>query len=155
MILNDIKDLKRMLLVAAANMFIYVSILVGVIEYTQFINSQVYTDLKISVVNNPVTDVIEFRLSGNKPYQCDAKSTVVEAYNTVTNEIIHITKFKEMYIHNTRPGELVTNEWSMYVPESLKPGRYSIKTVGFFNCQHRIWAKEKIQLYDKIELIVE
>jgi hypothetical protein len=125
------------------------------ISYISFDNAFVFQDIKIEIVNNPVTgEEIEFAMIGSKKYECASTRVYGTAYDQDHN-MITLDRFTKQYVRNTRPGEAVPNTWSLQRPKDLHPGDWRVSITGEFTCNHLIFQTTKIQTYDNILLVVE
>jgi hypothetical protein len=125
------------------------------ISYMSFDNAFVFQDIKIEIINNPVTgEEIEFAMIGSKKYECASIRVYGTAYHR-DHKMITLDRFTKQYVRNTRPGEAVPNTWSLQKPKDLHPGEWRVSITGEFTCNHLIFQTTKIQTYDNILLIVE
>ena len=125
------------------------------ISYMSFDNAFVFQDIKIEIINNPVTgEEIEFAMIGSKKHECASTRVYGTAYDQDHN-MITLDRFTKQYVRNTRPGEAVPNTWSLQRPKDLHPGEWRVSITGEFKCNHLIFQIEKIQTYDNILLVVE
>ena len=125
------------------------------ISYMSFDNAFVFQDIKIEIINNPVTGKeIEFAMIGSKKYECASTRVYGTAYDR-DHKMITLDRFTKQYVRNTRPGEAVPNTWSLQKPKDLHPGEWRVSMTGEFKCNHLIFQTTKIQTYDNILLIVE
>lgn len=125
------------------------------ISYMSFDNAFVFQDIKIEIINNPVTgEEIEFAMIGSKKYECASTRVYGTAYDR-DHKMITLDRFTKQYVRNTRPGEAVPNTWSLQKPKDLHPGEWRVSMTGEFTCNHLIFQTAKIQTYDNILLIVE
>ena len=124
------------------------------ISYISFSNAFVFQDIKIEIINNPVTgEEIEFAMIGSKKYECASTRVYGVAYKD-DNKLV-LDKFTKQYVRNTRPGENVPNTWSLQKPKDMHPGNWRVSITGEFKCNHLIFQTTKIQTYDNILLVVE
>jgi hypothetical protein len=125
------------------------------ISYISFSNAFVFQDIKIEIINNPVTgEEIEFAMIGSKKHECASTRVYGTAYDQDHN-MITLDRFTKQYVRNTRPGEAVPNTWSLQRPKDLHPGEWRVSITGEFKCNHLIFQTEKSQTYDNILLVVE
>ena len=125
------------------------------ISYMSFDNAFVFQDIKIEIINNPVTgEEIEFAMIGSKKYECASTRVYGTAYDR-DHKMITLDRFTKQYVRNTRPGEAVPNTWSLQKPKDMHPGEWRVSMTGEFTCNHLIFQTAKIQTYDNILLIVE
>jgi hypothetical protein len=125
------------------------------ISYISFSNAFVFQDIKIEIINNPVTgEEIEFAMIGSKKHECASTRVYGTAYDQDHN-MITLDRFTKQYVRNTRPGEAVPNTWSLQRPKDLHPGEWRVSITGEFKCNHLIFQTTKIQTYDNILLVVE
>lgn len=125
------------------------------ISYMSFDNAFVFQDIKIEIINNPVTgEEIEFAMIGSKKYECASTRVYGTAYDR-DHKMITLDRFTKQYVRNTRPGEAVPNTWSLQRPKDLHPGEWRVSITGEFKCNHLIFQTTKIQTYDNILLVVE
>ena len=125
------------------------------ISYMSFDNAFVFQDIKIEIINNPVTGKeIEFAMIGSKKYECASTRVYGTAYDR-DHKMITLDRFTKQYVRNTRPGEAVPNTWSLQKPKDMHPGNWRVSMTGEFKCNHLIFQTTKIQTYDNILLIVE
>lgn len=131
----------------------------GVI-YLNFLNQFVFTDLKIEITNNPITgnDDIHFLLTGTKRYECN--STNIWAVAVPNNDEdpskqVILKEFSKQYIHNRKPGEEITNTWSLVRPAEITPGIWNVTMYGEFECVYYILKAKKTQSYNNIRLEVK
>lgn len=149
--------IRIVLLNILSGLSLAVCIIFGV-TYISFKNANVFQDIKIEVVNNPVTqeDDIEFHMIGNKPYECASTAVYGVAYAEDKSHSHDLDAFTKQYVRNTRPNELVPNMWSMERPEDMiQGGRYRVTMYGKFMCNHWIFTVPKTAEYSNILLIVE
>jgi hypothetical protein len=125
------------------------------ISYISFSNAFVFQDIKIEIINNPVTgEEIEFAMIGSKKYECASTRVYGTAYDQ-DHKMITLDRFTKQYVRNTHPGEAVPNTWTLQRPKDLHPGEWRVSITGEFKCNHLIFQTTKIQTYDNILLIVE
>ena len=125
------------------------------ISYISFDNAFVFQDIKIEIINNPVTgEEIEFAMIGSKKYECASTRVYGTAYDQ-DHKMITLDRFTKQYVRNTRPGKAVPNTWSLQKPNDLHPGEWRVSITGEFKCNHLIFQTTKIQTYDNILLVVE
>jgi len=125
------------------------------ISYMSFDNAFVFQDIKIEIINNPVTgEEIEFAMIGSKKYECASTRVYGTAYDQ-DHKMITLDRFTKQYVRNTHPGEAVPNTWTLQRPKDLHPGEWRVSITGEFTCNHLIFQTTKIQTYDNILLIVE
>jgi len=125
------------------------------ISYMSFDNAFVFQDIKIEIINNPVTgEEIEFAMIGSKKYECASTRVYGTAYDR-DHKMITLDRFTKQYVRNTRPGEAVPNTWSLQKPKDMHPGNWRVSMTGEFTCNHLIFQTAKIQTYDNILLVVE
>jgi hypothetical protein len=125
------------------------------ISYMSFDNAFVFQDIKIEIVNNPVTgEEIEFAMIGSKKYECASTRVYGTAYDR-DHKMITLDRFTKQYVRNTHPGEAVPNTWSLQRPKDLHSGEWRVSITGEFKCNHLIFQTTKIQTYDNILLVVE
>ena len=151
---------KYMLFKAATNVISGISMVTLIslgVMYLSFKNEFVFSNIKIEVVNNPVThkEVIEFIMIGSKKHECNSTAVYGIAYEEFTNIPHKLDMFTKQYTHNTQHGTEVPNQWTLAMPESMKPGVYRVSMTGEFVCNYLIFQTEKSQTYDNILLTVE
>ena len=128
------------------------------VAYISFKNAFVFQDIKIEIVNNPITNEkdIEFFMVGYKKHECNSTAVYGIAYAEDGSNLHRLDAFTKQYLRNTRPGEEVPNSWQMEVPEGMRGGgRYRVSMTGEFVCNYLIFQTEKSQTYDNILLIVD
>ena len=128
------------------------------ITYVSFNNAFVFQDIKIEIINNPITNEkdIEFYMVGSKKHECNSTRVYGIAYAEDGSHSHRLDAFTKQYLRNTRPGEEVPNSWAMEVPDDLRHGgRYRVSMTGDFVCNYLIFTQEKSQTFDNILLIVE
>jgi len=129
-------------------------IIMGV-TYLSFKNTNVFQDVKIEIVNNPVSghDDIVFHMQGFKPYECASTDVYGEAFSADGSHSHKLTTFTKQAIRNTRPGVEVPNAWAMERPKDMnKGGRYFVTMTGEFICNHWAFKVPKTQSYHNILL---
>ena len=120
-----------------------------------FDNAFVFQDIKIEIINNPVTgEEIEFAMIGSKKHECASTRVYGTAYDQDHN-MITLDRFTKQYVRNTRPGEAVPNTWSLKMPNKMTQGDWRVSITGDFLCNYLIFQTEKSQTYDNILLVVE
>ena len=125
------------------------------ISYMSFDNAFVFQDIKIEIINNPVTgEEIEFAMIGSKKHECASTRVYGTAYDQDHN-MITLDRFTKQYVRNTRPGEAVPNTWSLKMPNKMTQGDWRVSITGDFLCNYLIFQTEKSQTYDNILLVVE
>jgi len=155
------KDKKFILVKAMTNIISGLSMVTIIslgIMYMSFDNAFVFTDTKISVVNNPIEQDqdIEFYMVGSKKYQCNSTAAYGVAHATDGSHTHDLNTFTKRYIQATAPGEAVENGWHMKVPDDMKHGgEYRVSMTGEFTCVHMIFKTHKVQVFDNIYLKVE
>ena len=155
------RDKKFILVKAMTNIISGLSMVTIIslgIMYMSFDNAFVFTDTKISVVNNPIEQDqdIEFYMVGSKKYQCNSTAAYGVAHATDGSHSHNLNTFTKRYIQATAPGERVENGWHMAVPEHMKKGgEYRVSMTGEFTCVHLIFKTQKIQVFDNIYLKVD
>ena len=155
------KDKKFILVKAMTNIISGLSMVTIIslgIMYMSFDNAFVFTDTKISVVNNPIEQDqdIEFYMVGSKKYQCNSTAAYGVAHATDGSHSHNLNTFTERYIQATAPGEAVENGWHMKVPDDMKHGgEYRVSMTGEFTCVHMIFKTHKKQVFDNIYLKVD
>ena len=155
------KDKKFILVKAMANIISGLSMVTIIslgIMYMSFDNAFVFTDTKISVVNNPIEQDqdIEFYMVGSKKYQCNSTAAYGVAHATDGSHSHNLNTFTKRYIQATAPGEAVENGWHMKVPDDMKHGgEYRVSMTGEFECVHMIFKTHKKQVFDNIYLKVD
>ena len=155
------KDKKFILVKAMANIISGLSMVTIIslgIMYMSFDNAFVFTDTKISVVNNPIEQDqdIEFYMVGSKKYQCNSTAAYGVAHATDGSHSHNLNTFTKRYIQATAPGEAVENGWHMKVPDDMKHGgEYRVSMTGEFTCVHMIFKTHKKQVFDNIYLKVD
>lgn len=128
------------------------------VSYMKFDNAFVFDDVKIEIVNNPVTKNadIDFMMIGSKKHECASTEVYGMAYSTKDGHTYRLDKFTKQYVRNTSPGIARPNQWSMSVPDEMSNGgEYRVSMTGVFTCNHLIFQTEKSQTYDNILLIVQ
>ena len=128
------------------------------VTYMSFKNANVFQDIKIEIVNNPITngDEIEFHMTGFKPYECASTAVYGVAYAEDGSYSHKLDAFTRQYLRNTRLGELVPNVFSMERPaDMIAGGRYRVTMFGDFICNHWIFKVPKTAEYNNILLLVE
>jgi hypothetical protein len=155
------KDKKFILVKAMTNIISGLSMVTIIslgIMYMSFDNAFVFTDTKISVVNNPIEQDqdIEFYMVGSKKYQCNSTAAYGVAHATDGSHSHNLNTFTKRYIQATAPGEAVENGWHMKVPDDMKHGgEYRVSMTGEFTCVHMIFKTHKKQVFDNIYLKVD
>ena len=155
------KDKKFILVKAMTNIISGLSMVTIIslgIMYMSFDNAFVFTDKKISVVNNPIEQDqdIEFYMVGSKKYQCNSTAAYGVAHATDGSHSHNLNTFTKRYIQATAPGEAVENGWHMKVPDDMKHGgEYRVSMTGEFTCVHMIFKTHKKQVFDNIYLKVD
>ena len=155
------KDKKFILVKAMTNIISGLSMVTIIslgIMYMSFDNAFVFTDTKISVVNNPIEQDqdIEFYMVGSKKYQCNITAAYGVAHATDGSHSHNLNTFTKRYIQATAPGEAVENGWHMKVPDDMKHGgEYRVSMTGEFTCVHMIFKTHKKQVFDNIYLKVD
>jgi hypothetical protein len=125
------------------------------ISYISFSNAFVFQDIKIEIINNPVTgEEIEFAMIGSKKHECASTRVYGTAYDQDHN-MITLDRFTKQYVRNTRPGEAVPNTWSLKMPNKMTQGDWRVSITGDFLCNYLIFQTVKSQTYDNILLVVE
>ena len=130
------KDKKFILVKAMTNIISGLSMVTIIslgIMYMSFDNAFVFTDTKISVVNNPIEQDqdIEFYMVGSKKYQCNSTAAYGVAHATDGSHTHDLNTFTKRYIQATAPGDRVENGWHMAVPEHMKKGgEYRVSMTG-------------------------
>ena len=151
---------KGIIVKAVANIVSGISMITLIvlgIMYMSFDNAFVFQDIKIEVVNNPITkgQNIEFMMIGSKKYECNSTQVYGIAYHKDGHKH-RLDKFTKQYTRNVRPGEEMPNQWAMLVPDDMvEGGVYRVSMTGDFICNYLIFQTEKSQTYDNILLIVE
>jgi len=155
------RDKKFILVKAMTNIISGLSMVTIIslgIMYMSFDNAFVFTDTKISVVNNPIEEDqdIEFYMVGSKKYQCNSTAAYGVAHATDGSHTHDLNTFTKRYIQATAPGEAVENGWHMKVPDDMKHGgEYRVSMTGEFTCVHMIFKTHKKQVFDNIYLKVD
>jgi len=155
------RDKKFILVKAMTNIISGLSMVTIIslgIMYMSFDNAFVFTDKKISVVNNPIEQDqdIEFYMVGSKKYQCNSTAAYGVAHATDGSHSHNLNTFTKRYIQATAPGEAVENGWHMKVPDDMKHGgEYRVSMTGEFTCVHMIFKTHKKQVFDNIYLKVD
>ena len=155
------KDKKFILVKAMTNIISGLSMVTIIslgIMYMSFDNAFVFTDTKISVVNNPIEEDqdIEFYMVGSKKYECNSTAAYGVAHATDGSHTHDLNTFTKRYIQATAPGEAVENGWHMKVPDDMKHGgEYRVSMTGEFTCVHMIFKTHKKQVFDNIYLKVD
>ena len=127
------------------------------IAYMSFNNAFVFQDIKIEVVNNPISADrdIEFMMIGYKKHECNSERVYGIAYHA-DGHSHRLDKFTKQYTHNVAPGEERPNYWHMKVPEAMHDGgEYRVSMTGDFTCNYLIFQDKKSQTYDNIYLLVD
>ena len=128
------------------------------ITYMSFKNANVFQDIKIEIVNNPITGHadIEFMMMGYKQYECKSTNVYGVAYAEDGSHRHDLDAFSKQYTRNVRPGETLPNMWSMERPmDMIHGGRYRVTMHGDFVCNHWIFKVPKSTDYSNILMIVE
>jgi len=127
------------------------------VSYLQFQNAFVFHDIKIEVTNNPVSvsEDIQFMMIGSKRHECNSKRVYGKAYSADNSIVVKLDKFTQQYVHNTKAGDLIPNQWAMAKPVGIRPGEWRVSMTGDFDCNYLIFTSEKSQTYDNILLIIE
>lgn len=128
------------------------------VTYLSFKNANVFRDIKIEIVNNPITgtDDIEFMMIGYKQYECNSTKVYGVAYAEDGSHSHELDAFTQQYTRNTRPGDSIPNRWSMERPADMHDGgRYRVTMFGDFVCNHWIFQVPKTAEYSNILLVVE
>lgn len=155
--MRDNRSILKAMANIASGLSMVTLITLGV-AYMSFDNAFVFHNVKIEIVNNPVTEEehIEFIMIGTKKHECASTEVYGIAYSTADNHTHRLDKFQKQYVRNTRPGEPIPNQWTMIVPDDMKHGgEYRVSMTGNFICNHLIFQTEKSQTYDNILLVVE
>ena len=153
-------DKKFKIIKAIANVASAVSMVTLItlgIAYMSFDNAFVFKDVKIEVVNNPVTSDrdIEFMMIGYKKFECASTEVYGIAYHE-DGHMYRLDKFTKQYVRNTRPNEHIPNQWHMLVPGDMNDGgEYRVSMTGHFTCNYLIFQAQKTQTYDNILLVVD
>jgi hypothetical protein len=126
------------------------------IMYLSFNNAFVFTDIKIEIVNNPVSgETIDFMMIGSKKYECNSVRVYGIAYHR-DGHMHKLDKFTKQYTRNVSPGKPVPNQWTMKRPDSMvADGDYRVSMTGDFICNYLIFQEKKSQTYDNILLVVK
>ena len=151
---------KFVIIKAMANIVSGVSMIALIafaVSYLQFKNAFVFEDIMIEITNNPVTagQEIEFLMVGSKSHSCNSKTVYGKAYSDDHSEVILLDKFTKQYIHNTRPGELIPNQWRLAMPPNMHAGDWRVSMTGEFDCNYLIFTMPKSQTYSNILLVVK
>lgn len=127
------------------------------VMYMSFDNAFVFHDIKIEVTNNPVSvsEDIQFMMIGSKRHECNSKRVYGKAYSADNSIVVKLDKFTQQYVHNTKAGDLIPNQWAMAKPVGIRPGEWRVSMTGDFDCNYLIFTSEKSQTYDNILLIIE
>lgn len=129
------------------------------ILYLSFLNSFVFTDLKIEITNNPITnhDDINFMLTGTKRYECNSVDVWGSAipHNNPQAEPVILNQFVSQYTHNVTPGTSISNNWTLAKPDAITPGLWNVTMHGEFECVYFILKAKKTQSYNNIRLEVK
>ena len=127
------------------------------VSYLQFKNAFVFEDIMIEITNNPVTQgqEIEFMMLGSKSHSCNSKTVYGKAYSDDSEDVILLNKFTQQYVHNTRPGELIPNQWKLAMPANMYAGDWRVSMTGEFDCNYLIFTMPKSQTYSNILLVVK
>lgn len=150
-------DKKYMLIKGLTNVISGISMITLIslgVMYLSFKNEFVFQDVKIEIVNNPIThdQDIEFMMIGTKKHECASTRVYGIAYHR-DGHTHYLDKFTKQYTRNTHHGEPVPNQWSMAVPDSMEHGgEYRVSMTGEFVCNYLIFQTEKSQTYDNILL---
>jgi len=134
-----------------------IALIAFAVSYLQFKNAFVFEDIMIEITNNPVTagQEIEFLMVGSKSHTCNSKTVYGKAYSDDHSEVILLDKFTKQYIHNTRPGELIPNQWRLAMPPNMHAGDWRVSMTGEFDCNYLIFTMPKSQTYSNILLVVK
>lgn len=126
------------------------------VNYLVFKNTAPYENLRMEIVNNPITGDadIEFAMSGTKILSCEVGNTYAIADNTEGRKV-YLNRFTKPYTRNVSIGENVTNSWSMSKPEDLHSGVWRVSVIGDWYCSWWIFQETKTRTYDNILLIVK
>ena len=155
------KDKKFILVKAMTNIISGLSMVTIIslgIMYMSFDNAFVFTDTKISVVNNPIEQDqdIEFYMVGSKKYQCNSTAAYGVAHAVDGSHSHNLSTFTKRYIQATAPGERVENGWHMRVPNDMSHGgEYRVSMTGEFECIYLIFKTQKSQEFVNIYLKVD
>jgi hypothetical protein len=153
-------NLKQYALIKAATNVIsgisMITLIVLGVSYLSFKNAFVFQDIKIEIVNNPITGHkdIDFMMIGSKKFECNSTAVYGVAYDE-SHRRIKLDRFTKSYIRNTAPGEEVPNSWSLAAPLELTPGAWRVSMTGEFECHYLIFTQYKSQTFDNILLVIE
>lgn len=126
------------------------------VTYIQFKNTPIYENYSIEIVNNPVTrgEDIKFVMVGTKVRSCTAKNVHGLAYNDFDDKVVKLDRFTQMYIHNTRIGQDITNRWAFAMPVELSTGTWRVNMVADWECRFWMFKENTTRSYGNILLIV-
>lgn len=153
-------NLKQYALIKAATNVIsglsMITLIVLGVSYLSFKNAFVFQDIKIEIVNNPITGHkdIDFMMIGSKKFECSSTAVYGVAYDKSNRRIV-LDQFTKSYIRNTAPGQEVPNSWSLAAPLELTPGDWRVSMTGEFECHYLIFTQYKSQTFDNILLVIE
>jgi len=148
---------RTILLNLISGLSLSICIIFGV-TYMSFKNANVFQDIKIEIINNPITGSsdIEFSMIGYKRYECNSTRIYGVAYAEDGSHSHKLDAFTRQYTRNVRPGEIVPNTWSMERPADMSVGgRYRVTMYGDFVCNHWVFKVPKTAEYSNILLIVK
>lgn len=148
--------IRTMLLNVISGLSLAICIIFGV-TYVSFKNANVFQDIKIEIINNPITgnSDIEFSMIGYKRYECNSTRIYGVAHAEDGSHKHELDAFTKQYTRNVRPGEPLPNMWSMERPSGMtRGGRYRVTMFGDFVCNHWIFKVPKTAEYSNILLIV-
>lgn len=133
-----------------------ITLIVLGVSYLSFKNAFVFQDIKIEIVNNPITGHkdIDFMMIGSKKFECNSTAVYGVAYDDSKRRIV-LDRFTKSYVRNTRPGESIPNNWSLAAPDELTPGDWRVSMTGEFECNYLIFTQYKSQTFDNILLVIE
>jgi hypothetical protein len=133
-----------------------ITLIVLGVSYLSFKNAFVFQDIKIEIVNNPITGHkdIDFMMIGSKKFECNSTAVYGVAYDDSNRRIV-LDRFTKSYVRNTRPGEPIPNNWSLAAPDELTPGDWRVSMTGEFECNYLIFTQYKSQTFDNILLVIE
>jgi hypothetical protein len=127
------------------------------VAYLSFKNAFVFQDIKIEIVNNPITGHkdIDFMMIGSKKFECSSTAVYGIAYDETNSKQVKLDRFTKTYIRNTSPGQEIPNNWSLAAPLELTPGDWRVSMTGEFECHYLIFTQYKSQTFDNILLVIE
>lgn len=101
-------------------------------------------------------ELLEFKGMYDRHVQCNMTTFVIHLHNTETNDMIMLTPnhlAKPLPI-NAPPGLDIEIQFSLFMPDTIYPGTWKPRYVGFYICHLGIFLDQKVQVINPEAFVI-